>query len=99
MNNNPFEKIINEAWDNKSQVNPKSSRKIINSISKTIYLLDSGNIRVAEKKGNEWIVNQWIKKAILLSFRVNKMKTSKGPYAVWYDKVEGKTQKWNDKKS
>ena len=98
MNPASFEKIIDNAWDNKSQVNPKSSRKIINAVNKTIDLLDSGEIRVAEKKGKEWIVNQWIKKAILLSFKINKMKTSKGPYAVWYDKVEGKTQKWNEKR-
>jgi len=98
MNINPFEKIINEAWVSKSKVNLKSSRKLLNAISKTIDLLDSGKIRVAEKKNNEWIVNQWIKKAILLSFRVNKMKTSKGPYAVWYDKVEGKTKNWNEKR-
>ena len=98
MNTASFEKIIDNAWDNKSQVNPKSSRKIINAVSKTIDLLDSGEIRVAEKKEKEWIVNQWIKKAILLSFKINKMKTSKGPYAVWYDKVEGKTQKWNEKR-
>ena len=96
MNTNSFEKIINEAWNNKSQVNSKSSKKILNAVSKTIELLDSGEIRVAEKKSNEWFVNQWIKKAILLSFRVNKMKISKGPYAAWYDKVEGKTHKWND---
>jgi len=93
-----FEKIINEAWDKKGQVNSKSSKKLLNAISKTIDLLDSGEIRVAEKKNNEWTVNQWIKKAILLSFRVNKMKTSRGPYATWYDIVEGKTQKWNEKK-
>ena len=98
MNNNSFEKIINEAWDIKSRVNPKSSRKLLNAISKTIDLLDSGKVRVAEKKGDNWVVNQWIKKAILLSFRVNKMKTSKGPYAVWYDKVEGKTKNWNEKR-
>ena len=98
MNIKSFEKIINEAWDEKGKVNSKSSRKLLNAISKTIDLLDSGEMRVAEKKNNEWIVNQWIKKAILLSFRVNKMKTSKGPYATWYDKVEGKTQKWNEKK-
>jgi len=98
MNNNTFEKIITDSWDNRSQVNSKSSRKLLNAISKTIDLLDSGKIRVAEKKDNEWIVNQWIKKAILLSFRVNKMKTSKGPYAVWYDKVEGKTKNWNEKR-
>ncbi|RUA13544.1 MAG: 2,3,4,5-tetrahydropyridine-2,6-dicarboxylate N-succinyltransferase, partial [Alphaproteobacteria bacterium] len=81
MNIKSFEKIINEAWNKKGQVNSKSSRKLLNAISKTIDLLDSGEIRVAEKKNNEWTVNQWIKKAILLSFRVNKMKTSKGPYA------------------
>ena len=98
MNTKSFENIINEAWNNKGQVNSKSSRKLLNAISKTIDLLDSGKIRVAEKKNDEWIVNQWIKKAILLSFRVNKMKTSKGPYATWFDKIEGKTQKWNEKK-
>ena len=98
MNTKSFENIINEAWNNKGQVNSKSSRKLLNAISKTIDLLDAGEIRVAEKKSDEWTVNQWIKKAILLSFRVNKMKTSKGPYAIWYDKVEGKTQKWNEKK-
>ena len=98
MNTKSFENIINEAWNNKGQVNSKSSRKLLNAISKTIDLLDTGKIRVAEKKNNEWSVNQWIKKTILLSFRVNKMKASKGPYATWYDKVEGKTQKWNEKK-
>ena len=66
MNTKSFENIINEAWNNKNQVNSKSSRKILNAISKTIELLDSGEIRVAEKKNDEWLVNQWIKKAILL---------------------------------
>ena len=98
MNTTSFENIINEAWNNKRKVNSKSDKKIIKAISKTLDLLDSGKIRVAEKKGSEWSVNQWIKKAILLSFRINKMKTSKGPYAVWYDKIDGKTQKWNEKK-
>ena len=98
MNTDNFEKIINEAWNNKSKVSSKSDKKIINAIGKTIDLLDSGKIRVAEKKNNQWHVNQWIKKAILLSFRVNKMKASKGPYSTWYDKIDGKTQGWNEKK-
>ena len=98
MNSKSFENIINEAWNNKGQVNSKSSRKLLNAISKTIDLLDAGEIRVAEKKNNEWTVNQWIKKAILLSFKVNKMKISKGPYAAWFDKIEGKTHKWNEKR-
>ena len=53
MDTNSFEKIINEAWNNKSQVNSKSSRKILNTITETISLLDSGKIRVAEKKNDE----------------------------------------------
>jgi len=98
MNTKFFENIINEAWNNKNQVNSKSSRKLLNAISNTIDLLDSGKIRVAEKKNSSWTTNQWVKKAILLSFRVNKMKTSKGPYSTWFDKIEGKTQKWDKKK-
>ena len=98
MNTKSFEKIINEAWENKSQINSKSNKKLLKTINQTIELLDSGKIRVAEKKNSSWITNQWVKKAILLSFRVNEMKTSKGPYSTWFDKVEGKTQKWDKKK-
>ena len=98
MNTKSFEKIINEAWENKSQINSKSNKKLLKTINQTIELLDSGKIRVAEKKNSSWITNQWVKKAILLSFRVNEMKTSKGPYSTWFDKIEGKTQKWDKKK-
>tara|TARA_Y100000590_G_scaffold426736_1_gene536196 strand:- start:172 stop:999 length:828 start_codon:yes stop_codon:yes gene_type:complete len=98
VNISSFEKKINEAWDNKNQIDSNSDKKLLNSISETIELLDSGKIRVAEKKDKQWHVNQWIKKAILLSFRVNKMKASKGPYSTWYDKIEGKTQGWDEKK-
>ena len=98
MNTKSFEKIINDAWENKSQINSKSNKKLLKTINQTIELLDSGKIRVAEKKNSSWITNQWVKKAILLSFRVNEMKTSKGPYSTWFDKIEGKTQKWDKKK-
>ena len=98
MDTKSFENIIEEAWNNKNKIDSKSDKKILNAISKTIELLDSGKIRVAEKKDNQWHVNQWIKKAILLSFRVNKMKASKGPYSTWYDKIDGKTQGWDEKK-
>ena len=98
MNLKSFEKIINEAWQNKNQVNSKSEKKIIKVVNETIKLLDQGKIRVAEKKNNQWSVNQWIKKAILLSFRTNEMKKTKGPYGTWFDKVEGKTTSWNRKK-
>ena len=53
MNTKSFENIINEAWNNKNQVNSKSSKKLLSAISETINLLDAGKIRVAEKKNNE----------------------------------------------
>ena len=98
MKPDELEKIISEAFENKQSVSENSDKKILDAIKETIELTDSGNVRVAEKKNGKWSVNQWVKKAILLSFRVNKMKISKGPYAAWYDKVEGKTHKWNEKK-
>ena len=97
MNTDKLEKIINENFEKKEKVNPKSDKKIIKAINETIDLVDQGKIRVANKVGGNWVVNQWIKKAILLSFRVNKMTMSKGPYTTWYDKVPGKTVKWKEK--
>ena len=91
---NEFENIINTAWDNREKVSNKSDPSIIDAIKETIKLVDSGKLRVAEKSGKEWVVHQWIKKAILLSFRVNEMQTLSGPYATWWDKVEGKTAGW-----
>ena len=91
---NDFENIINTAWDNRDQVNSKSDQSIIDAIKETIKLVDAGKIRVAEKNGKDWVVHQWIKKAILLSFKVNEMQTLAGPYATWWDKVRGKTAGW-----
>ena len=97
MNLDKLEKIININFEKKEKINLKSDKKIIKAIHETIELVDSGKIRVANKKNGSWIVNQWIKKAILLSFRVNKMEILKGPYTSWYDKVPGKSVKWKEK--
>ena len=80
MNLDEFEKIINEAFEIKEKINANSDKSIINAIKETIELTDQGKIRVAEKKGDSWTVNQWVKKAILLSFKINKMEILKGPY-------------------
>ena len=95
MNLEKIEKSINEAFENKAKLD-SSNKEVSELIQETIDLLDNGKIRVAEKRGDKWQVNQWIKKSILLSFRVNKMKASKGPYSTWYDKVDGKTQGWSE---
>ena len=97
MSYSKLEQIINLSFEKKENVGPKSDKKLIKSINETINLVDSGKIRVANKQNGSWVVNQWIKKAILLSFRINKMEMMKGPYTTWYDKVPGKTVKWREK--
>ena len=97
---NDIEKIIDEAWENKEQINKDSSSSIINSINKIIEDLDNGTIRVAEKIDGEWFTHQYVKKAIMLSFRIHNMEALTGPYSSWYDKshlVKGKTAGWTKK--
>ena len=92
-----FEKIINAAWDNKDSINGQSEKNILDAINQTIEFVDKGELRVAEKNGNEWTVNQWVKKAIVLSFRTHEMDSLSGPYSSWYDKshlLKGKTSGW-----
>ena len=91
-----LEKIINQAFDDKQNISEKSDKKILDAINETIELTDKGIVRVANKNNNSWNVNQWVKKAILLSFRISKMTMSKGPYTTWYDKIPGKSVLWNE---
>ena len=88
-----MEKIINDAWENKANISVASDKSILDAINNTIDKVDKGEIRIAEKRIS-WIVHQWIKKAILLSFKTNEMDTLTGPYATWWDKVKGKTAGW-----
>ncbi len=94
-----LEKEINSIWKTRDSLSSKSNKKIINIIDKTISFIDEGKIRVAEKAKNKWKVNEWIKKAILLSFRVNEQKViSDGPgSSSWWDKVPSKFSNWKKK--
>jgi len=95
-----FVKIIDDAWDNKDQVNQNSDKKLKDTINQIIEDLDSGKSRVAEKINGEWITHQHIKKAIMLSFRIHGMETLSGPYSAWHDKahlLKGKTAGWAKK--
>ena len=69
-----LENIINKAWENKDQISKSSDKSIIDAIKETIHLLNEGKIAVAEPQGNDWKINDWIQKGILLSFRINKKK-------------------------
>ena len=84
--------IIEQAFENIENINSSSDSGIISAINETINNLDSGKIRVAEKNDNEWIINQWVKKSILLYFRINEMKLiSNSPGNTnWWDKIDSK---------
>ena len=95
MNN--IEKIINDAWEIKDQINKNSDKSIIDTINQIIEDLDQGKKRVAEKINDEWTTHQYIKKAVMLSFRIHEMEALTGPYSSWYDKahlLKGKTSNW-----
>ena len=90
-----LEEIINSAFENRDDVTTSTEGEIRDAVNNTLDDLDKGKIRVCEKVNNEWIVNQWIKKAILLSFRLNDNEIIKASHATWFDKVESKTANWN----
>jgi 2,3,4,5-tetrahydropyridine-2-carboxylate N-succinyltransferase len=97
MSKNELEKIIDQAWDKKEEVNKNSDKKIIDAINQTVNNLDSGVARVAEKINGSWVTHQYLKKAIMLSFRIYDMEVLSGPYSSWYDKshlIKGKTAGW-----
>ena len=94
-----LENIINEAWKNKDQLNQNSDKNLKDTINQIIDDLDSGKVRVAEKINGEWVTHQYIKKAIMLSFKIHNMETLAGPYSTWRDKsniLKGKTAGWGN---
>ena len=76
--------IIEEAWENRVMLNHEDTRK---SIEEVIEGLDKGKLRVAEKEGKEWKVNQWVKKAVILYFPTRKMVTSEMGPLEFHDKI------------
>lgn len=94
-------KVIDTAWENRSDVSSKTSGEIREAIEAAVMGLDSGQYRVAEKLGDNWVVHQWLKKAVLLSFRLNESRVvpsglqdpQRGD-APWFDKVPSKFSGW-----
>ena len=90
-------KIIDEAFGKRAEIGPKTKGPVRKAVNAAIELLDQGRARVAERgaEGN-WHVNQWLKKAVLLSFRLEDMRAIKGGAgnAAWWDKVPSKFAGW-----
>ncbi|MFT3673397.1 2,3,4,5-tetrahydropyridine-2,6-dicarboxylate N-succinyltransferase [Aestuariivirga sp.] len=93
--------IIEQAWEDRANVSLKTKGEIRKAVEFALNQLDSGKARVAEKQdGGDWHVNQWLKKAVLLSFRLNDMELIKGGpgNSKWWDKVHSKFDGWTAKK-
>jgi len=90
--------VIEKAWDERDAINTGTGGEVRAAIVEALNLLDSGARRVAEKVDGEWQVNQWLKKAVLLSFRLNDMETIPGGPggAHWWDKVPSKFASWGE---
>jgi len=99
MSNAQLETAIEAAWEARDTITPATTGETRDAIEDTLNALDSGKLRVAEKTdGGDWHVNQWAKKAVLLSFRLNDMAMIEGSNGngSWWDKVPSKWQDWDD---
>jgi 2,3,4,5-tetrahydropyridine-2,6-dicarboxylate N-succinyltransferase len=95
-----LEKTIEAAWDARDGISTKTKGEVRDAVEAALELLDSGKARVATRgKDGAWTVHQWLKKAVLLSFRLNDMEVIKsGPgKAAWWDKVPSKFDGWGKK--
>ena len=93
-------KTIDAAFEARATIEPSTKGEVREAVEAALALLDRGKARVAEKTADgSWHVNQWLKKAVLLSFRLNDMsEIAGGPgQAVWWDKVPSKFDAWHDK--
>ena len=98
-----LETTINQAWEDRDQVSASTKGAVRDAVMDALNMLDNGSARVAEQKAQgEWTVNQWLKKAVLLSFRLNDMDVipsgtdySGHGMATWWDKVPSKFAGWD----
>ena len=89
-------RLIDAAWEGRAGIDSSTRGKVRETVDETLELLDSGAARVAEKIGGTWQVHQWLKKAVLLSFRLNDSAPVPGGRggATWFDKVPSKFAGW-----
>jgi 2,3,4,5-tetrahydropyridine-2-carboxylate N-succinyltransferase len=94
---NQLSTIIESAWDNRANITmANATAELRDAVNHTIDALDSGTLRVAEKIDGQWLVHQWAKKAVLLSFRLNDNVIQSGGDLQYFDKVPSKFAGMND---
>lgn len=99
MNTNSLQQQIETAWDDRDGLSTTTTGATREAVEDALGALDSGTCRVAEPTGDGWKVNEWLKKAVLLSFRLNDMAPipgGPGTNSPWFDKVPSKFEGWDD---
>ena len=91
-------RIIEDAWEARAKLDAATQGPIRQAVEAALADLDAGRARVAEKIQGAWHVHQWLKKAVLLSFRLNDMKLIEGHPGNWWDKVDCKFAGWNEER-
>ncbi len=93
-----IQNIIEEAFEKRAEITPRNvETRVRDAVNETLDQLDRGEIRVAEKRDGDWVVNEWIKKAVLLSFRINDNEFIKGGFTNYWDKVPSKYADFNSR--
>ena len=94
-----IESVIDAAWEARDTIGAETMGEVRQAVDSAIAALDSGEARIAEQSASGWHVNQWLKKAVLLSFRLNPMEAiAGGPGgAHWWDKVPSKFAGWGER--
>ena len=93
-----IQSIIEEAFERRADINPRNVETLVKeAVLEAIGMLDSGQARVAEKIDAEWVVHDWLKKAVLLSFRIEDNAFIKGGFTNYYDKVPSKYADYNSR--
>ncbi len=98
MTDTALQQTIEQAWDERETISITTSGPVREAVQTALNGLDAGELRVAEQTGDGWIVHQWLKKAVLLSFRLNDMQVVQGGpgAATWWDKVPSKFEGWGE---
>ena len=98
MSHEQLAQTIDAAFENRAEVNFNTTGDVRDAVNEALNLLDSGQARVAEKVDGTWVVNQWLKRAVLLSFRLNDNEPMTGAPqgSTWWDKVPTKFEGWTD---
>jgi len=92
-----IQQIIEDAFELRADITPANAdANVRNAVNEALGMLDNGSARVAEKKDGDWVVNEWLKKAVLLSFRLNDNKIMAGGETNFYDKVDPKFASFNE---